>query len=99
MSDDLIARRAPPEQQGCESERSVLTINRCGFKHDFSADTHMLHTARATAGTRLAFVLLQRSAGLGRELYDHLYPPISWIRAEKNSNPGPHLEHIDRCLV
>lgn len=34
MSDDLIARRmAQRQQQGCESESGVLTINRCYFEH------------------------------------------------------------------
>lgn len=40
MSDDLIARRVLQEQQGCESESGILTINRCYFKHDFSAHRH-----------------------------------------------------------
>ena len=46
MSDDLIARRVLQEQQGCESESGILTINRCYFKHDFSAQIHThTHTA------------------------------------------------------
>lgn len=47
MSDDLIARRmAQWQQQGCESESGVLTINRCYFEH-----------GEGTAWAALAFVL------------------------------------------
>lgn len=68
MSDDLIARRVLQEQQGCESESGILTINRCYFKHDFSAQiyTHTAYGAYATAGILLAFVLfLKGTEGQG----------------------------------
>lgn len=80
MSDDLIVRRVLQEQQGCESESGVLTINRCYFKHDFSAQiyTHAAYIY-ATAGTLLAFVLFAEKRRAGSKLYDHLYPLISRI--------------------
>lgn len=64
MSDDLIARRVLQEQQGCES--GILTISRCYFKHDFSAQiyTHAAYSY-ATAGILLAFVVLQSNEGQG----------------------------------
>lgn len=55
VSDDLIARRVLQQQQGCESESGMLTINRCYLKHDFSAQTPRTATPRQALRSPLFF--------------------------------------------
>lgn len=80
MSDDLIARRmAQRQQQGCESESGVLTINRCYFEHGEG-------TARAARSRRCARLCsaaeLEREAG-SRLLQPSVSSDVTASRKEK----------------
>lgn len=90
MSDDIIGRRmVQRQQQGCESESGVLTINRCYFEHDEG----MARAARSRHCARLCSVAeLEREAGSKL-----LQPSVSSdVRASIKKKLNP-VSCLDRC--